>query len=142
MAALRTPAAMAALFAPARPMLARAPMAAPAATLGLRSYAQKMRKPTEEEMRTKISASSPSKTAGRTRARYQVRPPRYYRGPLHPIQPPKASAPNSREFVPGPFARERTPAPSPPSACVSAAADRAQASRTTTTTRSRPTSSH
>lgn len=55
----------------------------------------------------KISASSPSKTTGRTHARYQVRPPRYYRGPLHPIQPPKPSSPNSREFIPGPFARER-----------------------------------
>ncbi|TGZ84066.1 mitochondrial ribosomal protein-like protein subunit L7 [Ascodesmis nigricans] len=55
----------------------------------------------------KISASSPSKTATRTRARYQFRPPRYYRGPLHPVQPPRPSEPNSREFVPGPFGRER-----------------------------------
>lgn len=61
----------------------------------------------------KISASSPSKTTGRTHARYQVRPPRYYRGPFHPIQPPKPSAPNSREFIPGPFGRERTPPPQP-----------------------------
>ncbi|KAI5781472.1 ribosomal protein L5 domain-containing protein [Geopyxis carbonaria] len=55
----------------------------------------------------KISASSPSKTSLRAKAKYQVRPPRYYRGPLHPIQPPKPSAPNSREFIPGPFGRER-----------------------------------
>ncbi|KAI5852998.1 ribosomal protein L5 domain-containing protein [Morchella snyderi] len=55
----------------------------------------------------KVSASSPSKTAGRKRARYQFRPPRFYRGPFSPVQPPKPSAPNSRLFVPGPFTSER-----------------------------------
>ncbi|KAL9601712.1 MAG: hypothetical protein Q9219_002323 [cf. Caloplaca sp. 3 TL-2023] len=40
-------------------------------------------------------------------SRYQFRPPRYYRGPLHPHQPPKASSPNSREFIPGPFSLPR-----------------------------------
>lgn len=105
MAAFRTPAMSALLTPAARPMLARS--AATAAPAALRSYAIRAKRPTEEELNTRISSSSPSKTAGRTKARYQVRPPRYYRGPMHPIQPPKFSAPNSREFVPGPFARER-----------------------------------
>ncbi|KAI9894451.1 MAG: hypothetical protein M1814_003209 [Vezdaea aestivalis] len=39
--------------------------------------------------------------------RFQYRPPRYYRGPLHPIQPPKTSDPSSRAFVPGPFSTTR-----------------------------------
>ncbi|KAI4200845.1 MAG: hypothetical protein LQ350_003647 [Teloschistes chrysophthalmus] len=39
--------------------------------------------------------------------RYSLRPPRYYRGPLHPYQPPPPSAPNSREFIPGPFSLPR-----------------------------------
>ncbi len=38
---------------------------------------------------------------------YQYRPPRYYRGPLHPHQPPPKSDPSSREFVPGPFNHTR-----------------------------------
>lgn len=78
--------------------LARSPAVLPALTQ-CRTYAV--------EAQPKLSASSPSKAGGRTRARYQFRPPRYYRGPLHPIQPPKPSSPNSREFVPGPFGRER-----------------------------------
>ncbi|KAF3925857.1 hypothetical protein ABW20_dc0103754 [Dactylellina cionopaga] len=41
------------------------------------------------------------------RGRHQVRHPRYYRGPLHPHQPPKPSDPSSREFIPGPFTSER-----------------------------------
>lgn len=40
-------------------------------------------------------------------ASYQYRSPRYYRGPLHPHQPPPASDPSSRVFVPGPFSRTR-----------------------------------
>ncbi|KAI4117303.1 MAG: hypothetical protein LQ345_002437 [Seirophora villosa] len=40
-------------------------------------------------------------------SRYKFRPPRYYRGPLHPHQPPPVSAPNSREFIPGPFSLPR-----------------------------------
>ncbi|KAM3073403.1 54S ribosomal protein L7, mitochondrial [Clarireedia jacksonii] len=40
-------------------------------------------------------------------SRYKYRPPRYYRGPLHPHQPPPRSDPSSREFVPGPFAPSR-----------------------------------
>ncbi|KAI5806596.1 ribosomal protein L5 domain-containing protein [Peziza echinospora] len=38
---------------------------------------------------------------------YQFRPPRFYRGPLNPIQPPSPSSPVSREFVPGPFTTDR-----------------------------------
>jgi large subunit ribosomal protein L5 len=40
-------------------------------------------------------------------SRYQYRSPRYYRGPLHPHQPPPKSDPSSREFVPGPFSYTR-----------------------------------
>ncbi|KAH7393157.1 ribosomal protein L5 domain-containing protein [Cadophora sp. MPI-SDFR-AT-0126] len=40
-------------------------------------------------------------------SRYQFKPPRYYRGPLHPHQPPPKSDPSSREFVPGPFNSSR-----------------------------------
>ncbi|KAH7318551.1 ribosomal protein L5 domain-containing protein [Stachybotrys elegans] len=35
--------------------------------------------------------------------RYQYHPPKYYRGPLHPVQMPKSSDPIARDFVPGPF---------------------------------------
>ncbi|KAK6437872.1 54S ribosomal protein L7, mitochondrial [Oleoguttula sp. CCFEE 5521] len=40
-------------------------------------------------------------------SRYQFRPPKYYRGPLHPHQPPPPSDPSSREFIPGPFSLPR-----------------------------------
>ncbi|KAI9677454.1 MAG: hypothetical protein M1817_006408 [Caeruleum heppii] len=40
-------------------------------------------------------------------SRYKFRPPKYYRGPLHPHQPPPASDPASRLFVPGPFSLPR-----------------------------------
>ncbi|KAK0292021.1 54S ribosomal protein L7, mitochondrial [Friedmanniomyces endolithicus] len=40
-------------------------------------------------------------------SRYQFRSPRYYRGPLHPHQPPRPSEPSSREFAPGPFSLPR-----------------------------------
>lgn len=40
-------------------------------------------------------------------SRYQFRPPKYYRGPLHPYQPPPPSDPSSRLFVPGPFSLPR-----------------------------------
>ncbi|RPB26815.1 ribosomal protein L5 [Terfezia boudieri ATCC MYA-4762] len=42
-----------------------------------------------------------------TPAGYQYRPPRYYLGPLNPVQPPPPSSPFSREFIPGPFTSER-----------------------------------
>ncbi|KAK4245833.1 ribosomal protein L5 domain-containing protein [Corynascus novoguineensis] len=35
--------------------------------------------------------------------RYQYHPPKYNRGPLHPIQSPPSSDPVARDFVPGPF---------------------------------------
>lgn len=40
-------------------------------------------------------------------SRYQYRSPKYYRGPLHPHQPPPKSDPSSREFQPGPFSLPR-----------------------------------
>ncbi|KAI9836739.1 MAG: hypothetical protein M1837_003252 [Sclerophora amabilis] len=40
-------------------------------------------------------------------SRYRFRPPKYYRGPLHPHQPPPPSDPSSRLFVPGPFTLPR-----------------------------------
>lgn len=39
--------------------------------------------------------------------RYQYHPPKYYRGPLHPVQTPPASDPTARDFVPGPFSFPR-----------------------------------
>lgn len=42
-----------------------------------------------------------------TSTRYQYKSPRYYRGPLHPHQPPPPSDPASRLFVPGPFSYSR-----------------------------------
>ncbi|KAK2060870.1 ribosomal L5P family protein [Colletotrichum caudatum] len=35
--------------------------------------------------------------------RYQYHPPKYDRGPLHPIQSPPSTDPTARDFVPGPF---------------------------------------
>ncbi|KAK7220398.1 hypothetical protein V2G26_008401 [Clonostachys chloroleuca] len=35
--------------------------------------------------------------------RYQYHPPKYYRGPLHPVQMPAPSDPTARDFKPGPF---------------------------------------
>ncbi|KAI9837478.1 MAG: hypothetical protein M1819_007126 [Sarea resinae] len=40
-------------------------------------------------------------------SRYNYRSPKYYRGPLHPHQPPPASSPDSRLFTPGPFTLPR-----------------------------------
>ena len=40
-------------------------------------------------------------------SRYKFRPPRYYRGPLHPHQPPRKTDIASREFQPGPFSSPR-----------------------------------
>ncbi|KAL9055159.1 MAG: hypothetical protein Q9162_003737 [Coniocarpon cinnabarinum] len=40
-------------------------------------------------------------------SRYKFRPPRYYRGPLHPHQPPPKTDIASREFRPGPFSSPR-----------------------------------
>ncbi|ESZ93560.1 hypothetical protein SBOR_6043 [Sclerotinia borealis F-4128] len=59
-----------------------------------------------------IDSFDPIKRAqGRMRelpaSRYQYRSPRYYRGPLHPHQPPRKSDPSSREYAPGPFGPNR-----------------------------------
>ncbi|KAI8297086.1 54S ribosomal protein L7 [Colletotrichum sp. SAR11_240] len=35
--------------------------------------------------------------------RYQFHPPKYDRGPLHPVQSPPSTDPTARDFVPGPF---------------------------------------
>ncbi|TGJ75302.1 hypothetical protein E0Z10_g11024 [Xylaria hypoxylon] len=35
--------------------------------------------------------------------RYRFHAPKYYRGPLHPVQPPPSSDPIARDFAPGPF---------------------------------------
>ncbi|KAL0943944.1 mitochondrial 54S ribosomal protein uL5m [Colletotrichum truncatum] len=35
--------------------------------------------------------------------RYQYHPPKFDRGPLHPIQSPASTDPTARDFVPGPF---------------------------------------
>ncbi|CAK7268989.1 54S ribosomal protein L7, mitochondrial [Sporothrix epigloea] len=40
-------------------------------------------------------------------SRYQFHPPKYDRGPLHPIQSPRSSDPTARDFVPGPFHNNR-----------------------------------
>ncbi|CAK3941381.1 54S ribosomal L7, mitochondrial [Lecanosticta acicola] len=60
----------------------------------------------------KVSQYDPSKHPSRRSknlppSRYQFRPPRYYRGPLHPHQPPKESDIASREFFAGPFSLPR-----------------------------------
>ena len=41
------------------------------------------------------------------KSRYRFISPRYYRGPLHPHQPPPPSDPQSRLFYPGPFSLPR-----------------------------------
>lgn len=40
-------------------------------------------------------------------SRYQYHPPKYYRGPLHPVQCPPSSDPTARDYVPGPFSLPR-----------------------------------
>ncbi|KJZ74191.1 hypothetical protein HIM_06422 [Hirsutella minnesotensis 3608] len=50
------------------------------------------------------AARSPEKGAQKLPGnRYQYHPPKYYRGPLHPIQMPPSSDPTARDFVPGPL---------------------------------------
>lgn len=65
--------------------------------------------PASEEERKAFDpiARSRSRTKQLPRSRYQYRPPKYYRGPLHPHQPPPDTDPNSRVFVPGPFTLPR-----------------------------------
>ncbi|RAL10044.1 mitochondrial 54S ribosomal protein uL5m [Aspergillus homomorphus CBS 101889] len=52
-------------------------------------------------------ARSRSRKTQLPRSRYQFRSPKYYRGPLHPHQPPPPTDPSSRLFVPGPFSLPR-----------------------------------
>ncbi|KAI2470330.1 54S ribosomal protein L7 [Annulohypoxylon bovei var. microspora] len=58
--------------------------------------------------RESISITDPRKRASRRNfelphERYRYRPPKFYRGPLHPVQPPPSSDPVARDFSPGPF---------------------------------------
>ncbi|ORY71607.1 50S ribosomal subunit [Pseudomassariella vexata] len=58
--------------------------------------------------REQVSVMDPRKRASRRiqelpHSRYRYAPPKYYRGPLHPVQPPPQSDPAARDFVPGPF---------------------------------------
>ncbi|KAF2966828.1 hypothetical protein GQX73_g6743 [Xylaria multiplex] len=58
--------------------------------------------------RESISILDPRKRASRRNhelphERYRYRAPKYYRGPLHPVQPPPSSDPIARDFAPGPF---------------------------------------
>ncbi|KAK8038153.1 50S ribosomal subunit [Apiospora phragmitis] len=55
-----------------------------------------------------ITIMDPRKRASRREhelphSRYRYHPPKYDRGPLHPIQPPPSSDPVARNFTPGPF---------------------------------------
>ncbi|KAI0005193.1 ribosomal protein L5 [Xylariaceae sp. FL0662B] len=55
-----------------------------------------------------VSIVDPRKRASRRNhelphERYRYHPPKYYRGPLHPVQPPPSSDPVARDFSPGPF---------------------------------------
>lgn len=59
-----------------------------------------------------ISILDPRKRASRRKMelpheRYQFHAPKFYRGPLHPIQPPPSSNPIARDFEPGPFSLPR-----------------------------------
>lgn len=62
-----------------------------------------------EEQKTAFDPAARAKRRNRRLppSRYAFRPPRYYRGPLHPHQPPSPSDPSSREFKPGPFSLPR-----------------------------------
>ncbi|KAK9769154.1 putative Ribosomal protein L5 C-terminal domain-containing protein [Seiridium cardinale] len=58
--------------------------------------------------RGQVKIEDPRKRASRRdmelpHSRYRYHPPKYYRGPLHPVQPPPSSDPVARDFVPGPF---------------------------------------
>jgi len=50
----------------------------------------------DKDQRTEIGKKLPGN-------RYQYHPPKFDRGPLHPIQSPPSSDPIARDFVPGPF---------------------------------------
>ncbi|KAI1214868.1 54S ribosomal protein L7 [Annulohypoxylon truncatum] len=55
-----------------------------------------------------VKLTDPRKRASRRNyelphERYRYRPPKYDRGPLHPVQPPPSSDPVARNYSPGPF---------------------------------------
>ena len=58
-------------------------------------------------MGLRVSAGSNDEKRLTAYCRFAYRSPRYYRGPLHPHQPPRPSDPASREFYPGPFSLPR-----------------------------------
>jgi len=47
--------------------------------------------------------TSRAKINSTNHSRYQYHPPKYDRGPLHPVQSPPSSDPQARDFIPGPF---------------------------------------
>ncbi|KAI1099870.1 54S ribosomal protein L7 [Jackrogersella minutella] len=58
--------------------------------------------------REDIKVTDPRRRASRRphelpHERYRFHPPKFYRGPLHPVQPPPSSDPVARDFSPGPF---------------------------------------
>ncbi|KAI1853701.1 hypothetical protein JX265_003966 [Neoarthrinium moseri] len=58
--------------------------------------------------RGQVSIQDPRKRASRRpqelpHSRYRYHPPKYDRGPMHPVQPPPSSDPVARNFSPGPF---------------------------------------
>ncbi|SMY27123.1 unnamed protein product [Zymoseptoria tritici ST99CH_1A5] len=68
--------------------------------------------PEQDALTGHVNEYSPAENARKRKkqlppSRYSFRPPKYYRGPLHPHQPPPPSDPVSREFVPGPFSMPR-----------------------------------
>ncbi|KAF1983433.1 50S ribosomal subunit L7 [Aulographum hederae CBS 113979] len=73
------------------------------------SFLTPIRHPVPEE---KVSTFDPLARSENSKrplpsSRYQYRSPKYYRGPLHPHQPPRPSDPASREFYAGPFSLPR-----------------------------------
>ncbi|KAJ6438516.1 mitochondrial 54S ribosomal protein YmL7/YmL5 [Purpureocillium lavendulum] len=66
--------------------------------------------PTPDAKTAQAFAAARSQSASETKLpgnRYQYHPPKYYRGPLHPVQMPPSSDPTARDFVPGPFSFPR-----------------------------------
>ncbi|KAG9250868.1 ribosomal protein L5 domain-containing protein [Emericellopsis atlantica] len=53
------------------------------------------------------SRPPPARTGKLPANRYQYHPPKFDRGPLHPVQSPPSSDPIARNFVPGPFNHPR-----------------------------------
>ncbi|KAF7558642.1 hypothetical protein G7046_g5526 [Stylonectria norvegica] len=65
-------------------------------------------RPDEEELKSFNAAEKAQQREQQLPGnRYQYHPPKYYRGPLHPVQMPASSDPTARDFVPGPFSFPR-----------------------------------